>query len=122
MFKTVVNAWKTPDLKKKIVFTLVILLLYRLGSCIPVPYVNALVVQSSFSALSGSIFDYLTMLSGTGFAQANLFALPPLSFIPALASLNSPLLEGMLYAALCMVNGVPFIMALGKKTKTIFVA
>lgn len=51
-------------------------------------------------------------------SQANLFALPPLSFIPALASLNSPLLEGMLYAALCMVNGVPFIMALGKKTKT----
>lgn len=83
MFKTVVNAWKTPDLKKKIVFTLVILLLYRLGSCIPVPYVNALVVQSSFSALSGSIFDYLTMLSGTGFAQANLFALSVSPYITA---------------------------------------
>ncbi len=50
--------------------------------------------------------------------QANLFALPPLSFIPALANLNSPFLEGMLYAALCMVNGVPFIMALGKKTNS----
>jgi hypothetical protein len=44
--------------------------------------------------------------------------LPPLSFIPALANLNSPFLEGMLYAALCMVNGVPFIMALGKKTNS----
>ncbi len=83
MFQTVVNAWKTPELKKKIVFTLVILLLYRLGSCIPVPYVNALVVESSFSALSGSIFDYLTMLSGTGFAQANLFALSVSPYITA---------------------------------------
>lgn len=51
-------------------------------------------------------------------SQANLFALPPLSFISGLAKLNSPLLEGMLYAALCMVNGVPFIMTLGKKTST----
>ncbi len=83
MFKTVVNAWRTPDLRKKIVFTLVILLLYRLGSCIPVPYVNALVVEESFKALSGSIFDYLTMLSGTGFAQANLFALSVSPYITA---------------------------------------
>ena len=77
MFQTVVNAWKTPELKKKIVFTLLILLLYRLGSCIPVPYVNALVVESNANAITqmGGIFDYLTMLSGTGFAQANLFAL-----------------------------------------------
>ena len=83
MFQTVVNAWKTPELKKKMVFTLVILFLYRLGSCIPVPYVNALVVESSFSALQGSIFDYLTMLSGTGFAQANLFALSVSPYITA---------------------------------------
>ncbi len=62
---------------------MLILLLYRLGSCIPVPYVNALVVESSFSALSGSIFDYLTMLSGTGFAQANLFALSVSPYITA---------------------------------------
>ena len=50
--------------------------------------------------------------------QANLFALPPLSYIPGLDSLNTPFLEGVLYAALCLVNGVPFYMALGKNTKT----
>lgn len=50
--------------------------------------------------------------------QANLFALPPLSWIPGLASINSPLLEGMLYAALVVVNGVPFFLTLGKRTKT----
>ncbi len=85
MFKTVVNAWKTPELKKKMLFTLVILLLYRLGSCIPVPYVNPLIVESSANALTnmGGIFDYLSMLSGTGFAQANLFALSVSPYITA---------------------------------------
>lgn len=47
--------------------------------------------------------------------QANLMALPPLSYISGLQQYNSPLLEGMLYAALCLVNGVPFYMAQGKR-------
>lgn len=51
--------------------------------------------------------------------QANLFALPPLSWIPGLEELNNPLIEGMLYAALCMVNGVPFFLTMGKKTNTL---
>lgn len=50
--------------------------------------------------------------------QANLFALPPLSWIPGLADINTPFLEGMLYAALVVVNGVPFFLTLGKRTKT----
>ncbi len=85
MFQTVVNAWKTPELKKKIIFTLVILLLYRLGSCIPVPYVNPLIITSSQNGLTdmGGIFGYLSMLSGTGFAQANLFALSVSPYITA---------------------------------------
>ncbi len=83
MFKTVVNAWRTPELKKKIIFTLVILLLYRLGSNIPVPYVNAQILEESLSNASASIFDYLTMLSGTGFSQANLFALSVSPYITA---------------------------------------
>lgn len=51
--------------------------------------------------------------------QANLLALPPLSYISGLDGLNGPFLEGMLYAALCMVNGVPFFLALGKRTHTL---
>jgi len=51
--------------------------------------------------------------------QANLFALPPLSWIPGLSEMNNALIEGMLYAALCMVNGVPFFLALGRKTNTL---
>ena len=51
--------------------------------------------------------------------QANLFALPPFSWIPGLSEINFGFLEGMLYAALCLVNGVPFYLALGKKVNTI---
>lgn len=47
--------------------------------------------------------------------QANLMALPPLNYIESLSKYNSPLLEGMLYAALCLVNGVPFYLAQGKR-------
>ena len=83
MLKTLANAWKTPDLKKKMIFTMIIILLYRIGSNIPVPYVNALAVEQSFSAYAGTIFDYLTMLSGSGFAQANLFALSVSPYITA---------------------------------------
>ena len=41
MFKTLANAWKIPDLKRKMIFTIVIVLLYRLGASIPVPYVSS---------------------------------------------------------------------------------
>jgi preprotein translocase subunit SecY len=80
VFKTLANAWKIPDLKKKIVFTLMILVLYRLGSNIPVPYVNATIVDASLGSMSGSIFN---MLSGSGFAQAHLFALSVSPYITA---------------------------------------
>ena len=85
MFKTVVNAWRTPELKKKIIFTLVILLLYRLGSCIPVPYVNPLIISSPEAGFGnmGGIFNYLATISGNGFAQAKLFALSVSPYITA---------------------------------------
>ena len=40
MFTTLRNAWKIPELRKKILFTLFVLMIYRLGACVPVPYVN----------------------------------------------------------------------------------
>ena len=84
MFKTLANAWKIPDLKRKMIFTIVIVLLYRLGACIPVPYVssdalNYIVTVNS----SGSIFDYLNILSGQAFSQATLFALGVSPYITA---------------------------------------
>ena len=49
MFTTLRNAWKIPELRKKILFTLFVLLIYRLGACVPVPYVNVAELATYFS-------------------------------------------------------------------------
>ena len=74
MFKTLKNAWKVQEIQNKILFTLLIIFLYRLGSAIPVPYVNQDLIQ--FNTLyGGTILDYLSILSGGAMSQATLFAL-----------------------------------------------
>ena len=74
MFKTLKNAWKVQDIQNKILFTLLIILLYRLGSAIPVPYV--LPDLMDFNSLYGtSILGYLSILSGGAMSQATFFAL-----------------------------------------------
>ena len=75
MFDTIKNAWKIADLRKKLVFTLFIIVIYRVGCAIPIPYINAAALQTSILASSDSIFGYLNILSGSAFAQATLFAL-----------------------------------------------
>lgn len=70
MFQTLKNAWKTPEIKAKLLFTLLIVLLYRLGANIPVPYLNA-----DYRLQAEGIFGYLNILSGGAFSQATLFAL-----------------------------------------------
>ena len=75
MFQTVKNAWNVPELRKKILFTLLIILLYRLGANIPVPYVSDTVVSSFNQMAAGSIFQFMNILSGDAFAKATLFAL-----------------------------------------------
>ena len=74
MFETLKNAWKIADLKKKLLFTLFIIVLYRLGTTIPVPFINAAQFEGAL-ATSGSIFQYLNIMTGSAFAQATLFAL-----------------------------------------------
>lgn len=75
MFETIRNAWKIADLKKKLLFTLMIIVLYRVGTAIPIPYVNSSALSSSMLATGGSIFAYLNILTGSAFANATLFAL-----------------------------------------------
>lgn len=74
MFQTIRNAWKIDDLRRKIIFVLFILLLYRVGSQIPVPFVIP-DLQASMNSMEGSILQYLNILSGGAFARATLFAL-----------------------------------------------
>ena len=76
MFKTLHNAWKIPELRKKILFTLFILLLFRLGSVIPVPFINGDALESYFNNnLSGTILGVFNAMSGSSFATATVFAL-----------------------------------------------
>ena len=72
MLQTLKNAWRTKDIRSKLLFTMFILLLYRIGTVIPVPFVDAHNFSSSFS---GTILDYLNVLSGGSLGQATLFAL-----------------------------------------------
>ena len=75
MFKTLKNAWKIEDIQNKILFTLLIILLYRVGSAIPVPYVMENILDSFNAAYGGTILNYMSILSGGAMSQATLFAL-----------------------------------------------
>ena len=76
MFKTLHNAWKIPELRKKILFTLLMLLLFRVGSVIPVPFINGDALQSYFDGnLSGTILGLFNAMSGSAFSTATVFAL-----------------------------------------------
>ena len=100
MFKTIVNAFKIPDLRRKMLFVLLILLLYRLGAVMPVPFVDANVLATKFSATNGSFFQYLNIMSGEAFSRATLFALSIQPYITAsiviqLLTIAIPALERM---------------------------
>ncbi len=83
MFQTIKNAWNVPELRKKILFTLLIILLYRLGANIPVPYVSPDVLESFNRVAAGSIFQFMNILSGDAFGKATLFALSVSPYITA---------------------------------------
>ena len=74
MFQTLKNAWKIPELKNKLLFTLLIIVLYRLGSAIPLPWVNSDTLQSWFSSQGGNALGWLNVLSGGALSRATLFA------------------------------------------------
>lgn len=75
MLQTLRNAWKIPELRNKLLFTVFILVLYRFGAVIPVPFVNSEVLSLIMKQGEGSIFQYLNILSGEAFSRATLFAL-----------------------------------------------
>lgn len=83
MFATFKNAWKITDLRSKMLFTLLIILIYRLGAQIPVPYISPDVLETFNSVTQGSIFSYMNLLSGDAFGKATLFALSVSPYITA---------------------------------------
>ena len=83
MFQTLKNAWKIPELKNKLLFALLIIVLYRLGSAIPLPWVNSDTLQSWFSSQGGNALGWLNVLSGGALSRATLFALSVSPYITA---------------------------------------
>ena len=75
MIQTLRNAWKVQELRNKILFTLFALLIFRVGSAVPVPFINTDVLADYMAANSASIFGLLNVMSGDAFAQATIFAL-----------------------------------------------
>ena len=76
MLQTLRNAWKIPELRKKIIFTLFILLIYRVGNVIPVPFIDVATLANYYdSVLSSTILGLYNAMSGSAFSQATVFAL-----------------------------------------------
>ena len=83
MLQTIRNAWKIDELRKKIIFTIIIILLYRLGNSIPVPYVDIDMLSQYIDSLSNTVFGLYNVMSGGAFSQATIFALSIQPYINA---------------------------------------
>ncbi|MCC8357999.1 MAG: preprotein translocase subunit SecY [Oscillospiraceae bacterium] len=83
MLKTFANAWKIEEIRKKILFTLFIVLLYRLGNAVPVPYVNVTYLQEYFTSLENTVLGLYNVMSGGAFSSATIFALSIQPYINA---------------------------------------
>ena len=76
MFSTLQNAWRIPELRKKLIFTMLMLLIYRIGNVIPVPYIDASTLATYFDqTLSNTILGLYDAMSGSAFSQASVLAL-----------------------------------------------
>ena len=98
MFETLKNAWRIADIRKKILFTVLIIFIFRVGMAIPVPFVSAEALKAWFDSANGSLFSFLDMMSGGGLSQASLFALSITPYINAsiiiqLLAIGIPALE-----------------------------
>ncbi len=75
MFSSIKNAWKIPDLRRKLLFTLIIIVIYRIGANFPVPYVNSDAIEAFQLASGSGFFAFLNLFSGSAFSRGTLFAL-----------------------------------------------
>ena len=75
MIQTIRKAWGVPELRKKIVFTLLILLIFLIGNAIPVPYINTTLLGNYLDSMSGTVLGLYNVMSGGAFAEATVFAL-----------------------------------------------
>ena len=75
MIQTIRKAWGIPELRKKIIFTILILLIFRIGNAITVPYINTAALKAQLDAMGSTYFGLLNTMSGGAFEMATVFAL-----------------------------------------------
>ena len=75
MFNTLKNAWRIPDLRKKLLFTLLIVVAFRFGSVVPVPFLDASALSGLMEGANETALGYINMLTGGAFSNATLFAM-----------------------------------------------
>ena len=83
MLETMRNAWKVEDIRKKLIFTFVILLLYRIGNAVPVPYVDTTLLTQYFQQMENTVLGLWNVMSGSALSQATIFALSIQPYINA---------------------------------------
>jgi preprotein translocase subunit SecY len=83
VFSWLGNAWRVPELRRRVLFTGLVLAVYRLGSWMPAPGVNASAIENYFSGRGGSILGLLNLFSGGALSQFSLFALGIMPYVTA---------------------------------------
>ena len=83
MFSWLGNAWRVPELRRRVLFTALVLAVYRLGSWMPAPGVNASAIENYFSGRGGSILGLLNLFSGGALSRFSLFALGIMPYVTA---------------------------------------
>lgn len=83
MFETIKNAWKIPELRKKLLFTLLIIVIFRVGSAITVPFLNASALNKLMTQSGNTLMSYIDLLTGGAFSRATIFSMSVTPYINA---------------------------------------
>lgn len=83
MLETIRNAWKVADLRKKLIYTLIMLIVFRLGSVIPVPLLDPTQLKAMFEGTNNSLFGFMNLVSGGAFQNTTIFAMSITPYINA---------------------------------------
>lgn len=83
MFKTIKNAWKTPEVRKRILYTLVLIVIFRLGCFITVPGVDVIALNEAMESQAGGLTGLIDIISGGAFSRFSIFAMTISPYITA---------------------------------------
>src|SRR3954452_13879351 len=83
MFSWLTNAWRVPELRRRVLFTALMLSVYRFGSWVPAPGIDSTQIQNIFNSQNGSILTLLNLFSGSALSRFSLFALGIMPYVTA---------------------------------------